>query len=89
MRVFQQSLEELSNINGKRRISYIVDYMNGRKETESIIVSFFEYYEETLLIRESNKYFHFEMLMKLVELNWEKISLGRNCKYGSDDMYFF
>ena len=89
LRVFQQSLEELSNINGKRRISYIVDYMNGRKETESIIVSFFEYYEETLLIRESNKYFHFEMLMKLVELNWEKISLGRNCKYGSDDMYFF
>lgn len=89
LRVFQQSLEELSNINGKRRISYIVDYMNGRKETESIIVSFFEYYEETLLIRESNKYFHFEMLMKLVELNWENISLGRNCKYGSHDMYFF
>ena len=89
LRVFQQSLEELSNINGKRRISYIVDYMNGRKETESIIVSFFEYYEETLLIRESNKYFHFEMLMKLVELNWENISLGRNCKYGSNDKYFF
>ena len=89
LRVFQQSLEELSNINGKRRISYIVDYMNGRKEAESIIVSFFEYYEETLLIRESNKYFHFEMLMKLVELNWEHISLGRNCKYGSNDKYFF
>lgn len=89
LRVFQQSLEELSNINGKRRISYIVDYMNGRKETESIIVSFFEYYEETLLIRESNKYFHFEMLMKLDELNWENIYLGRNCKYGSNDMYFF
>lgn len=89
LRVFQQSLEELLNINGKRRISYIVDYMNGRKETESIIVSFFEYYEETLLIRESNKYFHFEMLMKLVELNWENISLGRNCKYGSNDKYFF
>ena len=89
LRVFQQSLEELSNINGKRRISYIVDYMNGRKETESIIVSFFKYYEETLLIRESNKYFHFEMLMKLEELNWENIYLGRNCKYGSNDMYFF
>ena len=89
LRVFQQSLEELLNINGKRRISYIVDYMNGRKETESIIVSFFEYYEETLLIRESNKYFHFKMLMKLVELNWENISLGRNCKYGSNDKYFF
>lgn len=89
LRVFQQSLEELSNINGKRRISYIVDYMNGRKGTESIIVSFFEYYEGTLLIKESNKYFHFEMLIKLVELNWENISLGRNCKYGSNDMYFF
>lgn len=89
LRVFQQSLEELSNINGKRRISYIVDYLNGRKGTESIIVSFFEYYEETLLIRESNEYFHFEMLMKLIELNWENISLGRNCKYGSNDMYFF
>ena len=63
--------------------------MNGRKGTESIIVSFFEYYEGTLLIKESNKYFHFEMLIKLVELNWENISLGRNCKYGSNDMYFF
>ena len=84
LREFQKSLEELSNIIENNRIfqellplfsndiyDYIVDYLNGRLGTDSILVSFFDgIYEvdEYDQSYELDAYFHFEMLEKIASL---------------------
>ena len=97
LREFQKSIEELSNIIESdyrmnellpyysRKISnYIVDCMNGRMGTDSILVSFFKFYityegnyeiDEYYKFYESGAYFHFEMLEKIVSLSFVHASL--------------
>ena len=97
LREFQKSIEELSNIiesdyrmnellpYSSRKISnYIVDCMNGRMGTDSILVSFFKFYityegnyeiDEYYKFYESGAYFHFEMLEKIVSLSFVHASL--------------
>ena len=97
LREFQKSIEELSNIiesdyrmnellpYSSRKISnYIVDCMNGRIGTDSILVSFFKIYityegnykiDEWYKFYESGAYFHFEMLEKIVSLSFVRASL--------------
>ena len=97
LREFQKSIEELSNIiesdyrmnellpYSSRKISnYIVDCMNGRIGTDSILVSFFKIYityegnykiDEWYKFYESGAYFHFEMLEKIVSLSFVHASL--------------
>lgn len=84
LREFQKSLEELSNIiesnrllpySGRKISNYIVDCMNGRMGTDSILVSFFEFFGGIYEIDEYDQsyeldaYFHFEMLEKIVGLS--------------------
>lgn len=88
LREFQKSLEELSNIiesdyttnmllpySGSKISNYIVDCMNGRMGTDSILVSFFEFFGGIYEIDEYDQsyeldaYFHFEMLEKIVGLS--------------------
>ena len=80
LRVFQQSLEELSNItDNKKKADYIINWMNGWEETDSILVFFFECYMYLNGIDKYNKlfefdgYFHFEMLAKIVDFNIEDL----------------
>ena len=97
LRELQKSIEELSNIiesdyrmnellpYSSRKISnYIVDCMNGRMGTDSILVSFFKFYityegnyeiDEYYKFYESGAYFHFEMLEKIVSLSFVHASL--------------
>lgn len=97
LREFQKSIEELSNIiesdyrmnellpYSSRKISnYIVDCMNGRIGTDSILVSFFKIYityegnykiDEWYKFYESGAYFHFKMLEKIVSLSFVRASL--------------
>ncbi|WP_049489523.1 P-loop NTPase fold protein [Streptococcus oralis] len=47
LREFQKSLEELSNItDNNEKADYIINWMNGRKETESVLMSLVKYFEE-------------------------------------------
>ena len=117
LREFQKSLEELSNIierdyrtnmflpYSSRKISnYIVDCMNGRMGTGSILVSFFEIYNNykyAYKIDEYNKgyeldaYFHFEMLEKIIYLSFEdsvptsKEEMYFNLSYENKLIYYF
>ena len=97
LREFQKSLEELSNIiesdyrankllpySSGEISNYIVDCMNGRIETDSILGSFFKVYityegnykiDEWFKFYESGAYFHFEMLEKIVSLSFVHASL--------------
>ena len=85
LREFQKSLEELSNIIESDRLlpyssgkisNYIVDCMNGRMGTDSILVSFFEFFDGIYEIDEYDQsyeldaYFHFETLEKIVGLSF-------------------
>ena len=102
LREFQKSLEELSNIIesdyttnrllpyfGRKISNYIVDCMNGRMGTDSILVLFFEFFngiyevDEYDQFYELDSYFHFEMLEKFVVLS----SLG-SLPTSEEDMYF-
>ena len=102
LREFQKSLEELSNIIesdyttnrllpyfGRKISNYIVDCMNGRMGTDSILVLFFEFFngiyevDEYEQFYELDSYFHFEMLEKFVVLS----SLG-SLPTSEEDMYF-
>jgi len=80
LRVFQQSLEELSNItDNKKKADYIINWMNGWEETDSILVFFFECYmylngiDKYDKLFEFDGYFHFEMLAKIVDFNIEDL----------------
>ena len=80
LREFQKSLEELSNItDNKKKADYIINWMNGWEETDSILVLFFQCYKYFNGIDiynklfESNGYFHFEMLAKIVDFNIEDL----------------
>lgn len=80
LREFQKSLEKLSNItDNNEKADYIIKWMNGREETESILVLFFEYYiyfngiDMYNKLFESGGYFHFEMLAKIVDFNIEDL----------------
>lgn len=47
LREFQKSLEELSNItDNNEKADYIINWMNSRKETESVLMSLLKYFEE-------------------------------------------
>ena len=102
LREFQKSLEELSNIIesdyttnrllpyfGRKISNYIVDCMNGRMGTDSILALFFEFFngiyevDEYEQFYELDSYFHFEMLEKFVVLS----SLG-SLPTSEEDMYF-
>ena len=117
LREFQKSLEELSNIIesdyrtnmflpfSSRKISnYIVDCMNGRMGTGSILVSFFEIYNNYKYIYkideydkgyELDAYFHFEMLEKFIYLSFEdsvptsKEEMYFNLSYENKLIYYF
>ena len=80
MRQFQKSLEKLSNkTDDSKKADYIIKCMNGCEETESILVLFFESYKHFNWIDKYNKlfesegYFHFEMLAKIVDFNIEDL----------------
>lgn len=80
LREFQKSLEELSNkTDNNEKADYIIKWMNGCEETESILVLFFESYKRFNWIDKYNKlfesegYFHFEMLAKIVDFNIEDL----------------
>ena len=47
LREFQKSLEELSNItDNNEKADYIINWMNGWEETESVLMSLVKYFEE-------------------------------------------
>ena len=47
LREFQKSLEELSNItDNNEKADYIINWMNSRKETESVLMSLVKYFED-------------------------------------------
>lgn len=47
MREFQKSLEELSNItDNNEKADYIINWMNGREETENVLMSLLKYFED-------------------------------------------
>ena len=47
LREFQKSLEDLSNItDNNEKADYIINWMNGREETESVLMSLVKYFEE-------------------------------------------
>ena len=80
LREFQKSLEKLSNItDNNEKADYIINWMNGWEETDSILVLFFQCYKYFNGIDmynklfESNGYFHFEMLAKIVDFNIEDL----------------
>ena len=80
LREFQKSLEKFSNItDNNEKADYIINWMNGWEETDSILVLFFQCYKYFNGIDmynklfESNGYFHFEMLAKIVDFNIEDL----------------
>lgn len=80
LREFQKSLEELSNItDNNKKADYIIGWMNGWEETDSILVLFFQCYmylngiDKYDKLFESDGYFHFEMLAKIVDFNIEDL----------------
>ena len=80
LREFQKLLEKLSNItDNNKKADYIINWMNGWEETDSILVLFFQCYKYFNGIDiynklfESNGYFHFEMLAKIVDFNIEDL----------------
>ena len=80
LREFQKSLEELSNITDENKTANnIIKWMNGWEEADSILVLFFESYKHFNGIEKYNKlfesdgYFHFEMLAKIVDFNIEDL----------------
>lgn len=80
LREFQKLLEELSNItDNNEKADYIIKWMNGWEETDSILVLFFECYmyfygiDKYDKLFESDGYFHFEMLAKIVDFNIEDL----------------
>ena len=80
LREFQKSLEELSNItDNNEKADDIIEWMNGWEETDSILVFFFECYmylngiDKYDKLFESDGYFHFEMLAKIVDFNIEDL----------------
>ncbi|WP_173257499.1 P-loop NTPase fold protein [Streptococcus sp. 5905] len=111
LRVFQQSLEELSNIiesdyranklppySSGKISNYIVDCMNERIGTDSILVSFFKFYityegnykiDEWYKFYESGAYFHFEMLEKIVSLSFVHASLTAEEEIYPEIIYIF
>lgn len=47
LREFQKSLEELSNItDNNKKADYIINWMNGREETENVLMSLVKYFED-------------------------------------------
>ena len=47
LREFQKSLEELSNIiDNNKKTDYIINWMNGREGTESVLMSLVKYFED-------------------------------------------
>lgn len=47
LREFQKSLEELSNItDNNEKADYIINWMNGREETENVLMSLLKYFED-------------------------------------------
>lgn len=80
LREFQKSLEDLSNkIDENETANNIIKWMNGWDEADSILVLFFESYKHFNWIDKYNKlfesegYFHFEMLAKIVDFNIEDL----------------
>ena len=80
LREFQKSLEELSNkTDESEKADCIIKGMNGWEEIDSILVLFFEGYmyfngiDKYNKLIESDRYFHFEMLAKIVDLNIEDL----------------
>ena len=80
LREFQKSLEDLSNkIDENEKANYIIKWMNGWEKTGSILVLFFQCYkyfnglDKYNKLFESDGYFHFEMLAKIVDFNIEDL----------------
>ena len=86
LREFQKSLKKLSDITDENeKANYIIKWMNGRKEVDgrkeadSILELFFESFKHFNRIYkyynlfESDGYFHFEMLAKIVDFNIEDL----------------
>ena len=80
LRDFQKSLEDLSNkIDENETANNIIKWMNVWEEIDSILVLFFEYYmhfngiDKYNKLIESDRYFHFEMLAKIVDFNIEDL----------------
>ena len=80
LREFQKSLEKLSNItDNNEKADYIIKWINGREEADSILVLFFESYKHFNGIEKYNKlfesdgYFHFEMLAMIEDFNIEDL----------------
>ncbi|MCY7102299.1 P-loop NTPase fold protein [Streptococcus oralis] len=80
LREFQKSLEELSNkTDESEKADCIIKGMNGWEEIDSILVLFFECYmyfngiDKYNKLIESDRYFHFEMLAKIVDFNIEDL----------------
>lgn len=47
LREFQKSLEKLSNItDNNKKADYIINWMNGREETENVLMSLVKYFED-------------------------------------------
>lgn len=80
LRDFQKSLEDLSNkIDENEKADCIIKGMNGWEEIDSFLVLFFECYmyfngiDKYNKLIESDRYFHFEMLAKIVDFNIEDL----------------
>ena len=86
LREFQKSLKKLSDITDENeKANYIIKWMNGRKEVDgrkeadSILELFFESFKHFNRIYkyynlfESDGYFHFEMLAKILDFNIEDL----------------
>lgn len=80
LRQFQKSLEDLSNMTDNyEKADYIINWMNGWEKTGSILVLFFQCYryfngiDKYNKLFESDGYFHFEMLAKIVDFNIEDL----------------
>ena len=80
LRQFQKSLEDLSNMTDDyEKADYIINWMNGWEKIGSILVLFFQYYryfngiDKYNKLFESDGYFHFEMLAKIVDFNIEDL----------------
>lgn len=80
LRQFQKSLEDLSNMTDNyEKADYIINWMNGWEKIGSILVLFFQCYryfngiDKYNKLFESDGYFHFEMLAKIVDFNIEDL----------------
>ena len=85
LREFQKSLEELSNITDENKTANnIIKWMNGFEEVDSILELFFESFKHFNRIYkynnlfesdlfESDGYFHFEMLAKILDFDIEDL----------------